>query len=284
MSDRTASSSSRSNVSVTGTVQQGSLDFVKFSSRTVIVPGQNFCVNWTMLDSKAGKSPRFRDKYGIVEKLDRDGPLPKRELARWLIVEKRLPKATAYDQIMKSQDAGVLERLPDDGRLAPLNYSKLDEEIERVIVQYREVHSQEPSIDKIALRVGRPPEDPEFRKALFHAAKKVRWNRTWCIIKQVFPPEGRENDPPRVTLGELRRHSELMRDSLLFKSLSPDAVLIAGATAQPLKTSLSPEEMKKEWREWAEEEWNRALKKDEQQMRGGQGQESAFGKRPNRSI
>ncbi len=187
---------------------------------------------------------RREQNLKLIDLVSNHEPIWPNELCK-LVVPSILRRSAFYRRIDLLVSHRILDKT-DDGRLVTGGYSALQEEIEAEIWKSREIHKEEAGIDKIALRVGRPPEDGEFRKAFYRVARKVRWNRTPSIIREVYPPAGQKPDTARTAL---REHGE---DSPFFAmGLPKDAILMSRVSSDLLKTSISPQEMKKEWKEWA---------------------------------
>jgi len=89
------------------------------------------------------------------------------------------PHSTLYRDIDFLKGLGVVKKL-DDGRLAWIDYSLLEEEIVKKIEEHRRLHRANPTIAQLAISVGKPPENPELREALYAVAKKTeRWAENW---------------------------------------------------------------------------------------------------------
>jgi len=89
------------------------------------------------------------------------------------------PHSTVYRDIDFLKELGVVKKL-DDGRVAWIDYSPLEEEIVKKVEEHRRLRRETPTIDQLAVSVGKPPENPEFREALYAVAKKTEWElRNW---------------------------------------------------------------------------------------------------------
>jgi len=96
--------------------------------------------------------------------------------------------STLYRDIDFLKELGVVKKL-DDGRLAWIDYSLLEEEIVKKIEEHRRLHRANPTIDQLAISVGKPPENLEFREALYAVAKKIEWGAenwgSWMLAPSV---------------------------------------------------------------------------------------------------
>lgn len=84
-------------------------------------------------------------------------------------------RATRYRTVDFLERIGVAKRL-EDGRLAWIDYSELEEELVKRIKEHRSEFYREPTIEQLATYVGLPPTNEKFEKAFWAAAKRTNLN------------------------------------------------------------------------------------------------------------
>ncbi len=81
-----------------------------------------------------------------------------------------------------------LTKLVGEGQIAWVDYYDLDAEIEKTIVDHRDQYLEEPDIETIALKVGRPSKTRDFQASLHRVARRINYH-----------PKGQIDDKGRPT-------------------------------------------------------------------------------------
>lgn len=112
------------------------------------------------------RSRRDKALKKIIAKL-RSGPVGRDDF-------QDMAHATYYDNTKRAIYLGVAKELAD-GRLARVDYSDLEEEMAEYVKVEMSRMGIGPSVGGVAAHVGRDPEDPEFKAALWKVAKRIGW-------------------------------------------------------------------------------------------------------------
>jgi len=151
-------------------------------------------------DSKSRKLELEDPGKILIELVRSKGPVSKADLQE-IMVPKHLSRSAYYRRVEKFERIGVIKEIR--GHLVSFDYVELEDEIAATIRNMRRQNVKEPSIESVALEVGKPPEDLGFRTAFYRVARKLRWGKIENMEELVHSAEYRRR---MKELAEYRRN------------------------------------------------------------------------------